>query len=429
MSAITFSGLASGVDTASIVESIIEAESVTKTQLEDKQTYLESKLETYTEFDTLLDSFYASVLGLNSTNDLKSFTATNNGSEYFSVSTNSLANEGSYSVEIVSLARQQKDVSTTTIADSDTTTLTGQLQIGEETLNYEDLTLDDLVTLINEGEYGLTASMIDDGTESGYRLMLTADTSGTELEITGTGSILLDTATDGHTVDGTKAHLVVDGVDYYSAGNTVTNAIKGATLTLLATSEGADTVVIESDAETVVATQLEEMVEAYNAIDTFIDTITESDATLGRSLKPVQTSLKNYLTGNTLVALGITSDWETGELSFDSDTFAAAYAEDPEAVQVALLGDDDSEGIMNRLDDYLTGQISATSGFLATKKSTIDEQVSRLDDSIAAQETRLEKRKAILEAQFTAMETLISSLNSQGDYLTSFFEDYDSSSS
>lgn len=428
MSAVTFSGLASGVDTASIVESIIEAESAIKTQLEDKQTYLESKLETYTEFDTLLDSFYASVLGLNSKNDLKSFATTNNGSEYFSISTNSLANEGSYSVEIVSLAQQQKDVSTTTIADSDTTTLTGQLQIGEQTLSYEDVTLDDLVTLINEGEYGLTASMIDDGTESGFRLMLTADTSGSELEITGTGSILLDTATDGHTVDGTKAHLVVDGVDYYSTSNTVTNAIKGATLTLLATSEGADTVVIESDAETVVATQLEEMVEAYNAINTFIDTITESDATLGRSLKPVQTSLKNYLTGNTLVALGITSNWETGELSFDSDTFAAAYAEAPEAVQVALLGDDDSEGIMNRLDDYLTGQISSTSGFLATKKSTIDKQISRLDDSIATQETRLEKRKAILEAQFTAMETLVSSLNSQGDYLTSFFEDYDSSS-
>jgi flagellar hook-associated protein 2 len=40
--------------------------------------------------------------------------------------------------------------------------------------------------------------------------------------------------------------------------------------------------------------------------------------------------------------------------------------------------------------------------------------------------TRLEKRRATLESQFAAMETLVSSLNSQGDYLTSFFESYNS---
>ena len=42
-------------------------------------------------------------------------------------------------------------------------------------------------------------------------------------------------------------------------------------------------------------------------------------------------------------------------------------------------------------------------------------------------ETRLEKRRESLEAQFSAMEELISSLNSTGDYLTNFFEDYSSS--
>ncbi len=426
---VTFTGLASGVDTKSIVESIIEVESAQKTALEDKQDYLETKLDTYTEFNTLLDSFYASVLGLNSKNDLNSFEATNNGSDSFSVSTNSLAVEGTYSVEIVSLAQKQKDVSANAITDADTTTLTGELQIGDETLSYEEVTLDDLVTLINDGDYGIIASMIDDGTESGYRLMLTADTAGTELKITGTGDITMDTATDGHTVEGTKAHLVVDGIDYYSTSNTVTNAIKGATLTLLAESDnGADNVVIESNAETVAATQLEEMVAAYNAINTSVKTIAASDATLASSLKSVQRSLKNYLTNSTLVSLGVTSDWQTGELSFDSDTFSTAYAEDPDAVQVALLGDDNSEGIMNRMDDYLTGQLSSTNGFLATKKTTIDKQVARLDDSIATMETRLEKRQAVLEAQFTAMETLVSSLNSQGDYLTSFFEDYSSSS-
>jgi len=425
---VTFSGLASGIDTASIIESLIEIESAPITTMENTQTYLETKLDTYTEFNTLLDSFYASVTGLNDENDLNSFEVTNNGSEYFTISTTSLANEGTYAVEIVSLAQQQKDVGTNYIVDTDTTALSGSLEIDGETLDYDNVTLSDLVDLLNEGDYGVTASIIDDGTGGGYRLMLTADTAGEEIAISGTGSVELDTAANGHAVTGTKAHLVVDGVDYYSSSNTVTNAIKGSTITLLAVSDdSADNVSIASDAEEVIATQLQAMVEAYNAINTYIDTIYASDSTLANSMKTVQRSLRNYLTGGDLVALGLSTDWETGELSFDSDTFSDAYAKDSGRVTTALLGDDDSEGMMNRLDEYLTEQLDATSGFLVTKETSIEKQISDLDDRITAMETRLEKRQETLEAQFSAMETLISSLNSQGDYLTSFFASYNSS--
>jgi flagellar hook-associated protein 2 len=59
----------------------------------------------------------------------------------------------------------------------------------------------------------------------------------------------LDTTTNGHTITGTQAHLTVDGVDYYSSSNTVTNAINGASITLLDESEdGASIVEIESSA-------------------------------------------------------------------------------------------------------------------------------------------------------------------------------------
>jgi flagellar hook-associated protein 2 len=424
---VTFAGLASGVDTASIVDSLMEIESAPITTMENKQTYLEAKKDTYEEFNTLLDDFYTSVTGLNSTNDLNSFEVTSNGPEYFSISTTSLAEAGSYSVEIVSLAQQQKDVSTNYVADTGTTSLSGTLQIGDQTLDYEGVTLSGLVTQINKGAYGVTARMIDDGTGSGYRLMLTAETAGKELEIIGTGSIEMDTATNGHAVSGTKAHVIVDGVDYYSSSNTITNALKGATITLKAVSkDGADTVTLDSDAENVISTQLQKMVDAFNAIDTFIDTIEASDSTLARSMKSVQRSLRNYLTSSSFLSIGIQSNWETGELTFDTEIFGEAYDEDADAIKVALMGDDDNEGIMSRLDDYLTKQLNSTTGFLVTKTNSIDKQVSNLDDKIDSMTARMEKRRATLEAQFSAMETLVSSLNSQGDYLTSFFESYNS---
>ncbi|MBV5328537.1 MAG: flagellar filament capping protein FliD [Chlorobium sp.] len=423
MSSVTFAGLASGVDTASVVTSLMEIERAPITAMEDKQEYLETKLDTYEEFNTLLDGFYSAVIGLNSKNDLNAFEVTNNGSEYFSIKTTSLATEGNYSIEIVSLAQKQKDVSSDGIADTDTTTLSGELVLGEETLSYEDVTLFDLLELINDGEYGVTASIIDDGTGEGYRLMLITDTAGEEMEITGTGSIIMDTATDGHTVDGSKAHVIVDGVDYYSSSNTVTTALKGATITLMSVSDsGADNVAIASDADTIISTQMEELVTAYNEINTYITTIKASDSTLANTMASIQRSLKNYLTSSDFSSLGIESDWETGELSFDSEVFATAYAEDPDAITLALLGDDDTEGVMTRLDDYLNEQLNKTSGFLVTKKSTIDKTISRLDDSIALMETRLEKRQETLEAQFTAMETLVSSLNSMQEYLTSYFD-------
>jgi flagellar hook-associated protein 2 len=258
---------------------------------------------------------------------------------------------------------------------------------------------------------------------------LTADSAGTATTLTGTGSIELDTASNGHTVEGTKAHVIVDGVDYYSTSNTMTNAIKGASITLLTENEGAaKTVSIESDAENIVSSKIQEVVEAYNAINTYIKTIAVSDSTLANSMKSVQRSLRTYLTGKDMLSLGISSNWETGELEFDSDTFSEAYADDAEAIKNVLLGDDDSEGIMNRMDTYLTEQLNSTTGFLVTKKTTIDQRISDLDDKITAMETRLEKRQTTLEAQYAAMEELVSSLNSQSDYLTSFFESYNSSS-
>lgn len=426
---VSFSGLASSIDTDSIVESLIEVESAPKALLEDKIEYLETKQSTYEEFNSLLDTFNSAVLGLNNKSDLKSFTVSNSGSDSFSLTTTSLASEGSYSVEVVSLAQQQKDISTNYVSDTGTTTLSGTLQIGDETVNYDEVTLDELVTQINEGEYGVTASMVNDGSGSGYRLLLTADTSGETIDIVGTGDITLDTTSDGHTVEGTKAEVVIDGVTYYSSSNTFNTAIKGATLTLIDTSDG-DTskVTIESDAEDIISTQLQEMVDAYNAINEYIDTIYESDSTLANTMKSVQRGLKNYLSSDALINVGIETDWDSGELTFDTDAFSDAYTADPEGMVTTLFGDDDNEGIMTRFDDYMTDLMDSNEGFLATKTEQIDEETSRLEDSIAAMELRLEKRQEILEAQFAAMEELLSSLNSTSDYITSFFESYSSSS-
>jgi len=425
---VTFTGLASGIDTASLVDSIIEVERAPITLLEDKQEYLETKLDSYTEFNSLLESLNMAVISLNDQSDLDSYQVTNNGSEYFSVSTTSLTDSGSYNIEVVSLAERQKDISNEGVGDTDTTTLSGELQIGDQVLNYDNVTLSELVGYFDNGDYGVSASIVNDGTENGYRLVLTADTAGEKIEIVGTGDISIDTASNGHTVSGSKAHAIIDGIDFYSSNNTLTSAIHGTRITLMDVSDaGADRLTITADNETVIATALEDIVSAYNGMNEYVDTISDSDPTLANSMRSVCRRVKDFLTGSALVSLGISSNYETGELSFDNDILSEAYENDAEGVISSLLGDTENTGIMNRFDEYMAELVDGSSGFLAIKESLINKQLERMDTSIEQMETRLEKRRETLNAQFTAMETLISSLNSQADYLENYFSS-DSSS-
>ena len=209
----------------------------------------------------------------------------------------------------------------------------------------------------------------------------------------------------------------------------MTNAIKGASITLMAESDSADSVTIASDTEANIATKLEELVSAYNAINTYVDTLWESDSTLANSMRTVQRGLRNYLTSSELISLGVGSDYMTGELSLDTEKLSEAYEADSEGVLASLVGDDENDGIMNRFGAYLDDQLDSTTGFLAVKESNINSEIDRLDDRIETMQTRLEKRQETLEAQFSSMELLVSSLNSQADFLTNFFDSYSSSSS
>lgn len=423
---ITFSGLATGLETADIIDSLIEVESAPITTMEEKIEYLETKQETFEEFDSLINTLSYELADFNTEGDLYSFDVSNTGESDFTVEASSIATEGSYSVEVVSLASRQKDVASESFDDVDTTLLSGEITIGESTISYEGVTLTELAKIINEEELGISASVIDQGNEN-YRLMFTADTAGEDVEIIGTGDVTIDTETDGHTVNGSLAQITIDGIDYYSDSNTITDSTNGLTYTLIDVSEdGAETVTVNNDTEAAMAEKVQAIVDAYNAINTYISTIYEADSSMANEMKFVSRKIKDYLTEDVFVKLGVSSDWETGELEFDSTVLSEAYEEDAEGVMLSLFGDDDNTGLMTIIDDYVATQTNSSTGFLATKNDTIDTKIDRLDEAIERMETRLEARRETLEAQFTAMETIVASLNSTGDYLTSFFESYDS---
>jgi flagellar hook-associated protein 2 len=118
-----------------------------------------------------------------------------------------------------------------------------------------------------------------------------------------------------------------------------------------------------------------------------------------------------------LSELGITTQLN-GTLVQNNTKMDAALANDFEGVVKLLAGEDSTDGVMKKFNSYLLTVTSGTSGLYATKKANYDSNAKRIDNQILNMEPRMAKKEAMLRAQYTAMESLVSGLNAQGSFLT-----------
>lgn len=425
MSSITFSGLASGLDTDSIIESLMEIERQPVDRLTSDIEYFELETEAYAEFGSLLANLQSSVATMDSLYDLSNQAATSSNSSLLTATANSSAMPGSYHVEVVSLAESQKDVSAEGFADSDTELLSGTLTIGESTINYSDVTLGELTEMINDADTGLRAAMINDGTETGYRLTLRGEQAGVATEIFGTGSIEIDTSSDGHTYSASRAHVIVDNVDIYSDSNTLTSAIPGLTIDLYGAESGTEVTLTVASDTTELSSSINSFVAAYNAIGEWISDQEENGWSNDSGIVGAKRKLQNFLTTRvsgsesftSLAQLGFSTDYKTGLISVDSDTLNEALASDLDGVLALFAGSDDAEGIADLMYDYLDIQTDSTDGISVRRKEANDAAITQTNKRIEIMEMRLEKREEHLRAQFTALETLMSEMETQSSYL------------
>ncbi|SDZ76060.1 flagellar hook-associated protein 2 [Desulfuromusa kysingii] len=180
---ITFGGLATGLDTNAIIDQLMEIERQPVERLESDRSWFTTRQDAYTTFDTKLTNFLSRIEDLGSSEDLLKKSVTSTSEDFFSVSADTDALAGtSYQVEVVSLAQVQKNVSqgyadksahgfslgelTLTVGDNEAVSITI-----DETNN----SLEGVVQAINDADAGVNASIINDGTDSPYRLVLTGE--------------------------------------------------------------------------------------------------------------------------------------------------------------------------------------------------------------------------------------------------------------
>lgn len=442
--AITFGGLATGLDTNALITELVNAERAPISRLQTDKNWMEGRLSAFRETNTKLSGLLEAVNALEDSDQYYTKKANISSDTFFSASASNSALAGtSYQIDVVSLAQVQKSFTDTGFDSSSANTFgTGTIALdvgGEITdveITAENNSLEGIMEAINEAEVGISANIIYNGSQ--HLLTFTGEDVATTFNIDSTGltggsAVTLGTISTPQPSE--QAHIIVDGIDIYSDSNTVENAIPGVTLDLLSEEAGTKTQLTISEDNSALKKNVEKFVTAYNDIVSFIgsqSTMGETDAGIlsgDASLNQIKRSLQNRLTTFTdnegsykaLSQLGLETQ-KDGTISLNSKIFDEAVSSDFDGVVSLISGTEDTDGVAQLFGDYLESMTDSTNGFLAGRESSINNNIKRIDRNIELQEARLVKREETLRAQFTAMEQLVSVMNAQSNYLTQQLE-------
>ncbi len=437
---VTFGGLSTGLDTNVIVDELMQLERRPINTLQTDKAWFEKRQAAYATFDGKLESFLSKIENLGSTENLiqKKISASND--EYFSVTADSDALPGaSYLVEVVSLAHVQKNVSQGYADKNENNFGTGQLTLnagdnGPVTLTIDETnnSLEGIMQAINDADVGVNAAIINDGTVSPYRLVLSSKDVATTFSLTSNlveGSYNPLSLTE--TQAAARAHIRVDTIDIYSESNILNEAIPGLTLDLALAEEGATTNISVSVDEAAIKSQIEMFVTGYNDVLAFIGSQSTKDGSDGgilggeSSINTVKRRLQNLLTtmldtGGSLSALsqlGLKTQRD-GTLLLDDSILTQAIQDDLGSVEKLLVGENETEGIAVKFQNYLEGMTDSVNGIAAANKKSTEANIRQIESRIEQIEMRLAKKEETLRNKFNSLELLISGMNSQSSFLS-----------
>jgi flagellar hook-associated protein 2 len=350
------------------------------------------------------------------------------------------ATPGTHQVEVKSLAQGQKLSSGAFAKDTVVGDGTLTLAYGDTTLDVtikEDSKLSDIAAAINKaaGGKGVTASVIT--ADDGQHLVLSAVDTGlagaVKVSTSGGNGGLAALTYDGtaaspmtQTVEPKDAVVVVDGFTRTSSSNTISDIVPGVNLTLTKAGTEAgktQTLTITRD-NTSLKTDMAAFVAAYNSMTSVLksssayNTSTNTAAALtgDAMVRGLQQQLRSQFSTNIngLKDMGISLAAD-GTLTLDSAKMETAIGKDPEAVS-KLFGADGAIG--KPLDALIKSNLDKETGTLTQRKSSLDKQIKDLESRLDALDARMDKVSDRYTKQFTAMETLVTQMQTTSDSLT-----------
>jgi len=191
--AVNFSGLASGIDTSSIITQLTAVAQKPITLLQGKDDGYNGQLSAWQQFNSSLSSLQSAASTLNSPATFSAATATSSNTAVASITTLPGATLGNHSLTVTQLALAQKVVSTSVASGGTALGRTGSFTLNGKTISVSSTdALTDISVKINAAQAGVSATVVNVGPND-FRLTLTSNQTGTANTIAAsdtTGGIL-----------------------------------------------------------------------------------------------------------------------------------------------------------------------------------------------------------------------------------------------
>ena len=173
------SGLASGIDTKGLVDAMIASDRKSTALLETRSKTYSTQLDLVRQINTKLLSTQLDLSAVRRTSTFAARSVSTSTSGVLTATANSSATPGSYQVTVDKVASAQQ-LSTAGFSSDTASIGTGTVTVGSATLTLDasNSSLRGLAAAINSASSGVTASIINDGSNTPWRLVLTANKTG-----------------------------------------------------------------------------------------------------------------------------------------------------------------------------------------------------------------------------------------------------------
>jgi flagellar hook-associated protein 2 len=458
MPAISFAGIASGLDTNALIDAQTRASRRTKVEPKtNKVNELEDANQGLSSIKTRLTDLQANLKKFNTLSGggvAKQVLSSNEGTVAGTALNGTTS--GTYSISsITSVAKNhvlsfnQTFSSTSSVINpsindaASSAARSISVQVGSPTVETVDIpltsttTIDGFVSAFNTTSTLATASLVNVGSAAtpSYKIFITSNKTGTA-----EGTLAVSNGAEVGTIGGStndsasNAVFTVSGLSgtITRSSNSVSNVIPGLTFEIFTTSASPISLTVGDDSSRTVSA-VKEIVDGYNSLVQFIrdnDTVSRSESNgelqnvfgplaRTRTDNSVIESLRSDLasvgitgngtsTINVLADLGITTSRD-GTLEFNQATFISALATDSSATNRILqeLGDITST-TGGTIDDFIkfNGILDISINANRSQTDSLNRQISNDESLIARQEEQMRLR-------FSRLEALMGRLQSQ----------------
>lgn len=431
------SGLASGLDTATIISQLMQLEAQPQARLKTRVGTEQTAITALQGFNTKFSLLASKAADLAKASNWSPVTATSSYDKV-TVSSSGAATATTLDFKVVQTASTHRLAFANTAALTDAVVPAGQKLVldnidGNALIDIPtgNGTLQSVVDGINQAGKGIRATVVK--LDTGYRLRVESTTTGLASDFKlklSDGATPAPTLTDllggaSETVAGQDAKITVGTDTMSSTSNTFTGLLPGVDVTLAA--DAAPQAVhldIKVDSQKV-SDAVKGLVDQVNSLLTDIDAATQTGAgkTAGvlagdanmRSLRDQLVDSVYAVVGGTMSAVGVQLD-RSAQFTFDASKFQEAYKADP-VKTAAYFTTAGKTGFADRLAAVAKGASDSATGTLTTAISGRKTSVDQLNKDIADWDIRLALRQTTLSNQFTALETAMNQMNSQSSWL------------